>query len=374
MLCLLKPIHWNPLGYAAPAGYPGTSGFPKDYGYGHEEWNNSPRMRVDLDGESCRVLYTPPVTKNGRSAPGDTLLMMYASHDGRQQLVGIAGSARYISSDEDAELLMSIKKKIGTKVLWRDAWKQPTVQQQFANEAKFRAHWEACSALDLNWICPERTFLWLDKPLDLDSQALRGTSKLLTMFSSFTSISVERAAYLLDSIPLKQRNSAWNTIRESLEVEVEEEDVNKIRKAKQIDATTRKTLIEARRGQGRFRADLLQIGQYRCALTGCAIEPVLRASHIRPWRDSANEERLDPNNGLLLAAHSDALFDRYLISFDEKGRLLLANTLSESDLTPLGLRASMRIRLSPEQRAYMAHHRREFEARNPAQDEPGSDA
>ncbi|WP_245431366.1 HNH endonuclease signature motif containing protein, partial [Rhodoplanes roseus] len=42
-------------------------------------------------------------------------------------------------------------------------------------------------------------------------------------------------------------------------------------------------------------------------MTGCEVEDVLRASHIKPWRDASDQERLDPRNGLLLSATLDAL-------------------------------------------------------------------
>ncbi|CAG9183858.1 hypothetical protein LMG23994_05246 [Cupriavidus pinatubonensis] len=37
----------------------------------------------------------------------------------------------------------------------------------------------------------------------------------------------------------------------------------------------------------------------------------------------SNVERLNPANALLLAVHTDAAFNRHLISFDEDGRLLI---------------------------------------------------
>ena len=40
---VLKPVMWNTNHYTKPSGYPSKSGFAKDYGYGHEEWNNSPK-------------------------------------------------------------------------------------------------------------------------------------------------------------------------------------------------------------------------------------------------------------------------------------------------------------------------------------------
>ena len=370
MRCLLKPIHWNPAGYTAPAGHPCASGYPHDYGYGHEEWNNSPHLRLEIDGRGHRLLHAPMARK---VVPEDTLLIMYASHDGRQQMVGVAGAARQLGP-EDGELIGTIRRLVDARELWREAWAQPLVRTRHPSEAAFRKHWKASGGLDANWICPESSFLWLDGPVDIDPQAITGKRCLQRRFGGFTTIPAERAAYLLDSIPPGQRNAAWHTLRESLEGASAAQDVQDIRHTQPPDETTRPARIDARLGQEQFRADLLRLGQGRCALTGCAIEPILRASHIRPWRDADDESRLDPNNGLLLAAHADALFDRYLISFDDEGRLLLGNGLSDFDLTALGLRAHMRIRLRPEQKPYMAHHRREFEARNPAQDEPDADA
>lgn len=83
------------------------------------------------------------------------------------------------------------------------------------------------------------------------------------------------------------------------------------------DQTEREALIKARVGQGKFRADVTQmwaLGEV-CPLTRIDIPEMLTASHIKPWRDADNTERLDPANGLLLATHVDKLFDRYLLSF-----------------------------------------------------------
>ncbi|CAG4901537.1 HNH endonuclease [Paraburkholderia gardini] len=87
------------------------------------------------------------------------------------------------------------------------------------------------------------------------------------------------------------------------------------------DITERDQLTKARVGQGRFRADVTaRWGRGEaCALTGIAIDEMLVASHIKPWRDSSNSERMDPMNGLLLVAHADRLFDRHLMSFKKVG-------------------------------------------------------
>jgi putative restriction endonuclease len=72
-----------------------------------------------------------------------------------------------------------------------------------------------------------------------------------------------------------------------------------------------RTETEAKRavrlGQQNFRRDLLDFWGARCALTGLAIPELLRAAHIKPWCEANSSERLDPNNGLLLAVHIDGL-------------------------------------------------------------------
>jgi putative restriction endonuclease len=68
-----------------------------------------------------------------------------------------------------------------------------------------------------------------------------------------------------------------------------------------LDETTRRAVIEARRGQGRFRLNVEAI-EKACRVTGVTDPRLLRASHIKPWRScTTSTERLDGGNGLLLA-------------------------------------------------------------------------
>jgi predicted restriction endonuclease len=69
-----------------------------------------------------------------------------------------------------------------------------------------------------------------------------------------------------------------------------------------IHATTKKSLVDARVGQGDFRLNVRQLWDNRCAVTGSSTEAAIRASHIKPWRDSTDAERLDAKNGLPLIA------------------------------------------------------------------------
>jgi hypothetical protein len=136
-------------------------------------------------------------------------------------------------------------------------------------------------------------------------------------------------------------------------VEVETDEA-----AAQLLATQRQALVNARLGQGGYRQRMLRIWGRRCALTGCDIECVLVASHAKPWRDSSNEERLDPYNGLLLSASVDRLFDQGLIAFDEQGRMLCSTALGCSDLASLGLKPAARLRqIHDRHKPYLQAHR-----------------
>lgn len=109
----------------------------------------------------------------------------------------------------------------------------------------------------------------------------------------------------------------------------------------EVSPTTRAALVDARLGQGRFRRELLRRWNGACAVTACCVGAVLRASHCKPWSKSDNHERLDSNNGLILSANLDALFDAGLISFDETGKMLVSEVLSTREQDELGLPARL---------------------------------
>lgn len=116
-------------------------------------------------------------------------------------------------------------------------------------------------------------------------------------------------------------------------------DLADLARRKDLDATTKQRLVDARVGQGQFRKDLEKHFGGACAVTRIRLREVLRASHIIPWaRPTTDEERLDPNNGLLLAAHLDALFDRHLITFEQNGAMRISPRIvsRERDLLVLG--------------------------------------
>ena len=97
----------------------------------------------------------------------------------------------------------------------------------------------------------------------------------------------------------------------------------------------------SRIGQGFFRHLVLEIWNYKCAVTQAGI--LLCASHIKPWRLSTNRERLDGFNGLALTPHFDQAFDAGFVSFQDDGEILLSRRLPAFDAHALGIRPGLRL-------------------------------
>lgn len=128
-----------------------------------------------------------------------------------------------------------------------------------------------------------------------------------------------------------------------------------------VSETIKQRLVNARVGQGQFREDLLERWNNRCAVTGCRIPEVLRASHIKAWEYSNDIERLDAHNGILLAASLDALFDKYLVTFKNNGAMRVNRRIGKNDLDNLRIPQGVRIRFSDQTKVYLNSHQAEFE-------------
>ncbi|MFH5803946.1 HNH endonuclease [Alienimonas sp. DA493] len=124
-----------------------------------------------------------------------------------------------------------------------------------------------------------------------------------------------------------------------------------------LTETERDAVVQSRVGQGRFRRDVLNAWD-GCAVTGIADAALLRASHVKPWKDSTDAERLDPANGLALIAPLDHLFDAGFVTFEDDGELIRHPGLQADAAAAFGLIDSMRLRAVPEGLLpYLSHHR-----------------
>lgn len=138
-----------------------------------------------------------------------------------------------------------------------------------------------------------------------------------------------------------------------------QKDLNIIQNNTVLTVTERATLIKVRVGQGIFRTRLEAI-EPRCRITNIDQKRHLIASHIKPWSDSDNLEKLDGNNGLLLAPHIDHLFDKGYISFEDNGDLILSEHTSRDLLNSWSIKADNYGSFNARQKNYMDYHRNEI--------------
>jgi hypothetical protein len=116
-------------------------------------------------------------------------------------------------------------------------------------------------------------------------------------------------------------------------------------------------LVRSRRGQGIFRQNVLS-REPRCRVTGITDSRFLRASHIKPWRVSSDIEKIDGNNGLMLAPHVDALFDQGYISFSDDGTMLVSPELDLLILRAWGIDTAVNFgKFTPAQSRFLEYHR-----------------
>jgi hypothetical protein len=126
-----------------------------------------------------------------------------------------------------------------------------------------------------------------------------------------------------------------------------------------IRETEKTALVQARRGQGLFRDNVRSI-ERACRITLVERMEHLVASHVQPWRDSSNDQRLDGENGLLLTPTVDHLFDKGFISFEDSGQLIVSPVADQRSLERMGIETESRVNVgafSQGQRRYLDFHR-----------------
>lgn len=142
-------------------------------------------------------------------------------------------------------------------------------------------------------------------------------------------------------------------------VEWEQYLTRQIEQDNSITDTERTALVIARRGQGRFKSNVSRL-EKQCRVTMVDRTVHLRASHLKPWRDSSNDERLDGENGLLLTPTIDHLVDRGFISFENSGDLLISPVAHMPSLNRMGIVTDKSVNIggfTEGQKYYMEYHR-----------------
>ncbi|MBJ2111329.1 HNH endonuclease [Serratia ureilytica] len=150
------------------------------------------------------------------------------------------------------------------------------------------------------------------------------------------------------------------SIDDFTEFEEIEKDILEILSAKELPEIMKEALVKARIGQGFFRQEVLKLYP-ACPVTGVTMPQLLIASHIKPWRECNNKERLDPNNGIMLAPHVDALFDKGYISFTNDGVLIVkADREVVNAMSILGLTDVDKVTVSESSHDYLDWHRAHY--------------
>lgn len=122
-------------------------------------------------------------------------------------------------------------------------------------------------------------------------------------------------------------------------------------------STSRQATVATRVGQDKFREKVIKYWK-TCAVTGCNVTAILKASHVKPWAASDALERLDAFNGILLIPNLDSLFDVGLISFTDDGAILVAPALSIETCQTLGATPELRLRkINTAHLPYLRYHR-----------------
>lgn len=325
---------WNTLKYKRPDGKQSSS-VNHGNGFGFEEWNACEDNVVEFNGVKKRLFYAFP-----KSVEDNDVTFIFRSSKGRDKLLGYAKFCCQVTSSSDKKKLLAqldLNKRYFEccDALKNNKHKDKGFKQSWMHDAK-------CFA---NWICDEDNFVWLNEPINIKSEDFTGKSKLSSHYGTTQEV--------------KDWMGEWaiSLIDENFDIQkiISEHKKNRKQKSKK---TTQVSLIAARRGQGQFRQDLLDKWNYACSVTGFSLQELLRASHILPWKKADDDQRLDCENGLLLTANLDALFDKALISFDDDGRIVISENISSENIDRLGLNdLKMREKPSKKMKTYLKYHR-----------------
>ena len=149
-----------------------------------------------------------------------------------------------------------------------------------------------------------------------NKSGLSNASRLDKIVFEEYSCNLEELAYQVNQILKNQYN-------QSVELPIGFKDLP--------DGMYKESIIKTRIGQEYFSRVVLNIYNHKCCITGLALDELLIASHIKPWALSdEHTERTNPSNGLCLNAFHDKAFDRGLITFDDRFRMIVSDKLKDA--------------------------------------------
>lgn len=182
-------------------------------------------------------------------------------------------------------------------------------------------------------------------PLQADGNGKQAVY-LAEISEAFAQIVLARLDYEIPKLPQLAKDSGTDDLAQEA-----------IQGRTDISATQKQQLVLARRGQGLFKSNV-RLNETRCRVTGITDLRFLIASHIKPWRLSDDQEKLDGCNGLLLSPHIDRLFDKGYLTFSDDGAVLVSRDFPSDVWTRWGLDGLTHVGpFNEAQRGYLAFHR-----------------
>lgn len=167
---------------------------------------------------------------------------------------------------------------------------------------------------------------------------------------------------LLSGFPSAAKEEPASSLEPLVLFEWEEKIQTTILERFDLPETTRTALVEARRGQGRFRKEVYRM-ESECRITHVRNSAHLIASHIKPWREASDEERLSGANGLMLTPSIDHLFDRGFITFADDGEVHVSPIADTASVERMGVALDRPIitgRFNFDQRHFLDYHRNQI--------------
>jgi putative restriction endonuclease len=223
---------------------------------------------------------------------------------------------------------------------------------------------------DTGWLVPVR-FMALENPLRTDEHCSELSIVLPRKHSPILASGGTNPHMHLAAVPSLLATTLQQLLRGEVERIVgtitdavgrtlsEEIVETAIQQRTDIGPTQKTDFLKARHGQGAFRENV-ERNEHSCRITGVLDRRHLWATHIKPWFECDDGEKLDGFNGLLMSPHVADLFERGYISFSDDGDLLVSSELNPVVLEKWHIDVSMNVGpFQPEQSYYLDHHRRE---------------
>jgi putative restriction endonuclease len=277
-------------------------------------------------------------------APGD---VVFSFADGMIRAIGFAKSfARECPKPVEFARTGSYWEKVGWKVdvAYQEIPSPPKPKDKINYLRQFLP--EKYSPLQQNGNGIQSVYLTLIPPELADA--------LMSMMDKTVQAAVRENPLALVGAPIAEKK---------LDVTEWENHIEKqIRERNDIQETEKLSLVNSRRGQGLFK-ERVKLIEKHCRITKVENLTHLIASHIKPWRDGDNREKLDGENGLLLTPSVDHLFDGGFISFENNGDLLVSPRADKISLGKMGVPIDSVYKagsFTEGQKYFLEYHRKEI--------------